>query len=966
MKRYNPSDIEPKWQKFWDEQGTYTAHNDSDKPKYYALSFFPYPSGAGLHIGHVRNFTITDTAARFKRMTGFEVLHPMGWDSFGLPAENYAIKTGTPPQVTTKQNTDNFRQQAKNLGLSIDWTREFGSSDPTYYKWTQWFFLLLYQRGLAYRKESLQFWCETDKTVLANEQVEAGRCWRCGNEVTKKSLNQWFFKITDYADRLEADLDKVDWPHGITTMQRNWIGRKQGVNITYQITNAGKPATVTCFTTHPHTNFGATFVVIAPEHPLAQQIINNTLQPIDGASHAEEVAAYVKKSLAKTDIERQEEGRKKTGAFTGLYAENTLTGRQMPIWVADFALMGFGTGAVVGVPAHDERDAQFAATFNLPVLEVVEPVTGEPLPDAEFRRSVYVIVRNPKTNEFLTLNWGPKMGGSLFIGGGRENNEDPETTARREVLEETGYKNLKFVAQTGKMHAHYFAYSKNVAREIEAYGLLFDLTDDKQVATKLEDNEKNKFRIEWVPQNSVEARVIDPAHAAVYQLLVKGEPYTGEGIMVNSGKYDGMPSSLVREKLAQDLVDAGHAEWKTSYKIRDWLISRQRYWGAPIPIIHCPTDGVVPVPEDQLPVILPEMHDFHPTGDGRSPLAKNRAWVEVDCPKCGGKAERETDTMDGFACSSWYALRFADPHNNQAPFDKKLMEHWAPVDLYIGGAEHAVMHLLYARMWTKVMFDAGITSFDEPFTSLRNQGMLLAADGTKFSKSKGNGVDPDEIIKSGYGADALRTVILFLAPFDQKTPWSPEALGGVHRFLNRVWTLAQEVAAVKSQAGSADNPQILRAVHHTIRRVSEDMRVFGYNTAIAALMELINELYKLRETQPIASHVATWRWAVKTIGQLLAPFAPHLAEELWHQCDGEGSVHVSHWPVWDDQLLINKTITIVVQVNGKVRAKLEVPADAAQAAIEAGALADEHVRSFVGDKKPRVVYVPGRLINIVV
>jgi len=966
MKRYNPSEIEPKWQKYWQEQGTYTAHDKSEKQKYYALSFFPYPSGTGLHIGHVRNFTITDVAARFKRMTGYEVLHPMGWDSFGLPAENYAIKTGTPPQVTTKQNTDNFRQQAKNLGLSIDWTREFGSSDPDYYKWTQWFFLLLYKRGLAYRKQSLQFWCETDKTVLANEQVEAGRCWRCGNEVTKKSLNQWFFKITDYADRLVADLDEVDWPHGIKTMQRNWIGRKQGINITYKITNANKIAEVVCFTTHPHTNFGATFVVIAPEHPLAQELIQGILKPVDGLSYAKEVAAYVHKSISKTDVERQEEGRKKTGAFTGLYAENSLTGRQMPIWVADFALMGFGTGAVVGVPAHDTRDSQFAKEFNLPFIEVVEPVTGMPLPNAEFRRSVGVIIRNPKTNELLTLNWGPKLGGHLFIGGGREEGEDIEQTARREVLEETGYKNLKLVAKTGKTHVNYFAYSKNVARNVEAYGLLFDLIDDERVPTKLEDNEKGKFAIEWLPQHLIDAKVTDPGHINMYNLLVKGEPYNGEGIMINSGKYNGMSSSLVREKLSEDLVKDGHAEWKTSYKIRDWLISRQRYWGAPIPMIHCPKDGIVPVPEDQLPVVLPDMADFHPTGDGHSPLAKNREWVEVTCPKCGGKAERETDTMDGFACSSWYAMRFADPHNSNEPFDKKIMEHWLPVDLYVGGAEHAVMHLLYARMWTKVMFDAGLTSFDEPFKALRNQGMLLASDGTKFSKSKGNGVDPDEIIKSGYGADALRTVILFLAPFDQKTPWSPEALGGIYRFLNRIWTLSQEVVAVTADDKPADNFAINRVMHHAIKRVSENMQHFGYNTSISALMEAVNELYKLRDAQKIADNAATWRWAIKTISQLIAPFAPHIAEELWHEFGGEGSVHLSHWPAWDDSLLVNKTMTIVVQVNGKVRARLEVASGASQDVIEQQALANEHVKAFIAAASPRAIYIPGKIINFVV
>lgn len=814
MKRYNPSEIEPKWQKVWAEQKTYKAHDTSDKPPYYALSFFPYPSGAGLHIGHVRNFTITDVAARFKRMQGFEVLHPMGYDAFGLPAENYAIKTGVAPQVITKQNTENFHSQAVNMGLSIDWDREFSSTDPDYYKWTQWFFLLLHKKGLAYRKESLQFWCETDKTVLANEQVEAGRCWRCGNLVTKKSLNQWFFKITDYADRLEADLDKVDWPHGITTMQKNWIGRSKGAEVRFAVEHPAdvKVKDLTVFTTRPDTLFGATFLVVAPEHDAAKKLATD--------EQFDAVEAYIRDAQTKTDIDRMDQSREKTGVFTGSYAINPVNGAKLPIWIADYVLVGYGTGAIMAVPAHDERDNEFAKKFELPIIEVIA-------------------------------------------------GEKPED------------------------------------------GLLL------------------------------------------------------EGTLAASGEFDGLPTAEAREKITQWLSDHDAGIERTTYKIRDWLISRQRYWGAPIPMIHCPKDGVVAVPEEQLPILLPAMENYQPTGDGRSPLANNREWVEVDCPKCGGPAERETDTMDGFACSSWYALRFADPHNNAEPFSRELVEKWAPVDLYVGGAEHAVMHLLYARMWTKVMFDDGLISFDEPFTVLRNQGMLVAADGRKFSKSAGNGVDPDDIIKNGYGADALRTVMMFLAPFDQKTPWSPEALGGIYRFLNRVWALAQEV--LEAPRSEKEHVEIRRVIHKTTKRVTDDMHQFGYNTAIAALMEATNDLYKLRETAPIAEYADDWKWAISVMAQLLAPFAPHVAEELWSQCGQKDSVHLSEWPKYDEKYLVEATIKVVVQVNGKVRATVELPSDATEDVLREAAITHERVRDFTAGAEPkRVIVVPGKLVNIVV
>lgn len=952
MKRYNPADIEPKWQKTWDEQQTYKAHDDSKKPPYYALSMFPYPSGLGLHIGHARIYTVTDTLARFMRMQGFEVMNPLGWDSFGLPAENYAIKTGIAPQVATKKNTDNFRQQAKHLGLSIDWDREFGSTDPDYYRWTQWFFLLLLKRGLAYQKESAQFWCNECKTVLANEQVVNGCCWRHEDlPVTKKTLKQWFFKITDYADRLDADLARLDWPEGIKAMQHNWIGKSIGAEVDFKID--GTDETIKIFTTRADTLFGATFMVLAPEHELAEKLATPD-------KHAD-IAMYIRASQTKTDIDRMDDKQRKTGVFTGAYAINPVNGEKLPIWVADYVLGGYGTGAIMAVPAHDERDHAFAKFFNLPIKEVVEPETGTPQQDPEFRRSIVAIVRNPRTNEYLSINWG-KLGGNLFIGGGREEHEDTVECAMREIAEETGYKNVQLVTKTGKIHHNYFAASKNVARQIEAHGLLFELVDETREQTKLEADEQGKFTVQWLPQSEVEQKITDELHATVYRLLVKGECYHGEGRMVNSGMYDGQSSADVREKI---VANTPGATQRVNYKIRDWLISRQRYWGAPIPVIHCQKCGIVPVPESDLPVILPELKEFEPSGDGRSPLARATAWVNVKCPTCDGPATRETDTMDGFACSSWYFLRFADPHNDQAAFSRELAEKWLPVNTYVGGAEHAVMHLLYARMWTKVMFDEGLINFEEPFTALRSQGMLLAPDGGKFSKSKGNGVDPEDVIKSGYGADALRTTLLFLAPFDQKTPWSPDTLGGVYRFLNRIWTLAQEVSEA-GVGGKTPASDITRAVHKTTKKVTTDMHRMGYNTAIAAVMELVNELYKLRATHPFGEHGDDWWDAIKTIAQLIAPCAPHLAEELWAQFGGEGSVHLSQWPEYDESLLSQATMTIVVQVNGKVRAKLEVPTDATQADIEQQALADDNVKQFANTTPKKAIYIAGKLINFVV
>jgi len=974
MQRYNPSEIEPKWQQIWEDQKANEVVTDTSKVKMYVSGMFPYPSGAGMHSGHAFSWAIVDAIARFRRQHGENVLNPIGWDTFGLPAENYAIKTGTSPAVATATNIANFKNQFKRMGVGIDWSREINTSDSEYYRWTQWVFTKLFERGLAYQKESLQWWCPVDKTVLANEQVEGGHCWRCGSLVEKKSMKQWFFKITDYAEDLLSEIEDLDWPQKIKTAQTNWIGKSVGAEIEFLLEEtaslrvsdrAHAPVetlaadvssaknSIVVFSTRPDTIFGATFLVLAPEHPLSLQL--------GVGDFKESLEEYVKTALKKSEIERSNDTKEKTGVFTGSYAINPINGAQVPIWVADYVLGGYGTGAVMGVPGHDERDLAFANKFRLPVIQVVEPETGVPQENPEFRQSIVAIVRDPKTNKFLSINWGAKNGGNLFVGGGREENEDIVETATREITEETGYKNIQLVSQTGKMHHNYFAHSKNVARRIEANALLFDLIDDEMVETALEENEKNKFTVEWLSESEAVSKVSDELHATSFSLLVGGKNYHGEGVMVNSGQFDGMPSSQAREEIVAWLEEKKLGEAKTTFKMRDWLISRQRYWGAPIPIIHCVDHGAVAVPEDQLPVLLPEVEDFAPKGDGISALARETDWVNTTCPECGKPALRETDTMDGYACSSWYLLRYADPNNAERAWDPETINYWNPVDYYVGG-DHAVAHLLYVRFWTHVFYDMGLVNFKEPVKKLIYHGYINAEDGTKMSKSKGNVVDPLDVIDSGYGADALRTYLLFMGPIELDASWSTKGVAGVYRFLNRVWTVAQQY--LESEKNTDVNDQKLLVLQNkTIKKVTDDFRRQSFNTAIAGMMEYVNELYKLKLD---GFSEKGWHDALTVLIQMIAPFAPHMADELWAQFGGEGLVQNASWPSWDDALIVEDMISIAVQVNGKLRGEVTVAKDTDGEEIKAAALAHENVAKFVGEQKPtKIIYVPGRLVSIV-
>lgn len=826
MRRYNPSEIEPKWQQTWATDKRYEVQRDDQKQKFYISGMFPYPSGAGMHTGHAFEHAIVDATARFERAQGKNVLNPMGWDAFGLPAENYAIKTGTAPAEVTKVNIANFTHQLRRMGVSIDWSREINTTDPSYYTWTQWIFTQLFERGLAYQKEANQWWCPVDKTVLANEQVEAGRCWRCETVVEKRAMKQWFFKITEYADALLEELSNLDWPEKIKTAQSNWIGRSQGAEIAFSIESSNSEKSITVFSTRPDTIFGATFLVVAPEHPIAKSLAN--------VDTYEAVSAYIEQSIKKSEVERMAETKVKTGVFTGSYALNPATGEKMPIWIADYVLGGYGTGAIMAVPAHDERDLAFAEAFDLPVVQVIER------PDAD----------------------------------------------------------------------------------------------------------------------------TDPL------------PYTGEGVLINSGAYSGMSSSEVREEIVAWLEERNIGQSKVSYRMRDWLVSRQRYWGAPIPIVHTDEHGPIAVAKESLPIELPHVQQYAPNGEG-SVLASLddwvKVWVNVETGETVSRREdkpagsewvagaRETDTMDGYACSSWYLLRYTDPQNANEAWNKQLVDYWAPLDMYVGG-DHAVAHLLYVRFWTHVFYDLGLTGFKEPVKKLVYHGYINAEDGTKMSKSKGNSVDPLEVIDQGYGADALRTYELFLGPIDENSNWSPRGIAGVYRFLNRVWTLTQEFIDA-DEGSSVANAELVALRHRTTKKVSMDVRRLNFNTAIASLMEYVNQLYKLKTN----GFTPEWREPIEALVQLLAPFAPHLSAELWQQLGNGEMLDTAPWPTWDETLTTTETITLVVQVNGKVRAKLLVEKSNDQATIEKLALAESNVASFVGGKQPtKIIYVPGRLINIVV
>ncbi len=826
--KYNPQRIEKKWQKIWENSGIYkTPDKTKGRENFYHLVMFPYPSG-DLHIGHWYNFAPADVYARFKRMQGFNVMSPIGFDSFGLPAENAALKRGIHPKNWTKKNIERMRKQLKSLGNCYDWSREIVTSEPEYYKWTQWMFLQLHKAGLAYRAKVPCNFCPSCKTVLANEQVIDGLCERCDSEVVQEEIEQWLFKISDFAEDLLKDLEGLDWPETTKIMQRNWIGRSEGWQIEFKIQNARcSPAVsaqrtakfkIPVFTTRADTLFGCTYLVVAPEHP----ILKNPKLKIQNLKFVQE---YVTSSKKKTEKERISEIKEKTGIeLRGVKAVNPVNGREIPIFVADYVLMYYGTGAIMAVPAHDQRDFDFAKKYNLPIIDVIKPLTK---------------------NDFVN------------------------------------------------------------------------------------------------------------------------RAYEGEGVLVNSGRFTGMPSVDARERIGEWLAKKGLAKKRVYYRLRDWLISRQRYWGAPIPMVFCEKCGWQRVPEKDLPVLLPKIKDYKPTGEGNSPLAKSKSFVETTCPKCKGSAQRETDTMDTFVCSSWYYLRYADPHNDKKFAAKNKIEKWLPVRMYVGGAEHTVLHLLYSRFFTKVLNKLGHLGFKEPFLALRHQGIILGPDGQKMSKSRGNVIDPDEQVKK-YGADAVRMYLCFMGPYNQGGAWNPNGIVGIYRFLNRVWDLFGKLK-IKNKKSKSEikNEKIERLLHKTIKKVTEDIEGMRFNTAISALMILINEASKQPQSLKSSTdpHGENWKLIIK----LLAPFAPHISEELWHNMGERESIHNQQWPRYNPKLVKEEKTQLIIQVNGRVRDKIEVFVDISQKQAEELTLGREKVKKWIANKPlKKVIFVPGKLINFVV
>jgi leucyl-tRNA synthetase len=917
---YNPVEIEGKWQAKWEAEGLYHSDIDPDRPKHYALTMLPYPSG-DLHIGHWYAMTPSDARARFMRMQGYNVLFPIGFDAFGLPAENAAIQRNIHPKQWTYRNIERMRKQLRTMGAMFDWRREAVSSDPEYYRWSQWFFSMLYKHNLAYRKMSPVDWCPNCNTTLAREQVwgEDRHCERCGTPVTKRNLEQWFFKNTSYADEL-LKYESIDWPERLRVLQTNWIGRSEGAAV-YFSTEQGD--TIEVFTTRPDTLWGATFMVLAPEHPLVAKLTT--------VEQREQVESYIQQTLRQSDIQREAAEKEKTGVFTGGYAINPVNGRHIPIWIADYVLMTYGTGAIMAVPAHDERDFAFALKFGLPIQPVIDRPDG--------LTKSYAVTGSMRSG----------FGGALQSAGIPFEEEDGafKITIPLEKVDQ--------YIQIAKEHLQEGYWNEIIGTQ---WLFIFDNGLWKWESPEAEERilERCKEMHEGVRNNRTLMEMVwscEFYHDALF--------HAEYGTMIHSNQFSGVPGSEAKKQVTEWLEAQGKGKYSVNYRLRDWLISRQRYWGAPIPMIYCPKCGEVPVPDEDLPVLLPDDVEWKPTGE--SPLKLHPTWRLTTCPNCGGKAERETDTMDTFMCSSWYHLRYLSPWYHEGPFEPQEYDYWMPVDTYTGGIEHATMHLIYTRFFHKACRDMGITKDYEPMMQMRNQGMVLGEDSEKMSKSRGNVVAPDNLV-SAFGADAVRAYLMFFARWDQGGPWSSGGIEGVNRWLRRVWAAVLEPGPQK-KVDEDTIRGLRRKVHQTLKAVTRDYTDFEFNTIISALMELLNEMGKAK--QQGAANSPAWAEAVDIYLRMLAPVSPHITEELWAMLGKPYSIHTQPWPVVDEEATKEEEITLVVQVNGKVRDRIIVPVGIGEEDAKAKALASEAVEKFLEGRQPRqVIYVRGRLVNIVV
>ena len=935
---YDFRKIEEKWQSYWEENKTFkTDIWNFDKPKYYALDMFPYPSGQGLHVGHPEGYTATDIVSRMKRMQGYNVLHPMGFDSFGLPAEQYAIKTGNHPEGFTKKNIETFTKQLKMLGFSFDWDRQISTCDPKFYKWTQWIFKKLYEDGLAKCVDMPVNWCEELGTVLANDEIINGKSERGGYPVIRKNMKQWVIDIPSYAERLLDGLNEIDWPESTKEMQRNWIGKSVGAQVNFKVNNSD--LTFTVFTTRPDTLFGATYCVLAPEHELVNLITTD--------EQKEAVESYKKLCASKSDLERTELNKEKTGVFTGSFAINPVNNKLIPIWIADYVLSSYGTGAIMAVPAHDDRDFEFAKKFNLDIIQVLEEVTGTSNENETHKDSIVAIVYDKENDKYLTINW-KELGGRLFIGGTRHNGEDAITCALREITEETGYDDLEFVKETFKINHHYYAYNKDKYFEIESTGLLFNLKSNHQVEQKLDEDEK--FSIEWVNKDIIEKEIKDELHIKTFNYCINNMAMEGDGIHINSNFLNGLNKSEAIEKMINWLEENKIGTKKVNYRIREWIFARQRYWGEPIPIVYFSDGTSKALSDSELPLVLPELEDYKGK-NGCAPLENANEWkyTTVD----GKKAKRETNTMPGSAGSSWYFLRYIDPDNDNELANKKLLDHWMPVDLYMGGPEHAVGHLLYSRFWNNYLFDKGYVGVKEPFKKLRHQGMILGSNGEKMSKSKGNVVNPDDMVKQ-YGADSLRLYEMFMGPIDAAKPWDPFGIEGSKKFLERVFRLYTEENKIKDEA----NINLEKIYHQTVKKVTEDYENMNFNTAISQMMIFINAVYK--------ENVFPLEYALNFL-KILNPICPHITEELWQILGNKDTITYEPWPIFDINKTIEEKYQMIVQVNGKVRGKIEIDTNTSKEEMEKLALEIDNVKKFIDGKEiVKIITIQSKIVNIVV